>query len=370
MAGGSGTRLWPASNRQHPKQFLAMPGEKIKTFFNAALDRALNVTAPDGRIIIIAGNNHVPHVKKICSLYGKDALQKMLLIPEPAAKNTAPAIACAAIYTQRVAKNNRNMLVLTSDHIIESEKDFAEQAVKLSAYTKYSSLAVFGITPRYAETGYGYIETAGTGNDDTPVPVKSFHEKPGKETAQKYLEAGNFFWNSGMFAFSTDFIIGEFKKYSPEVLSAFEQLAAPGEKDYANYGGLSVLEKWPGLEEAYANTKSVAFDVAIAEKCRNVIMARAAFNWFDVGSWDEYARLSDVAPNNGAVKKEEPFAVQSASCFVDSDIPVALCGVDDLVVVIRAGGKNPVALITRKGQTQQIKDIVELIKSKGQDHLL
>jgi len=364
MAGGSGTRLWPASNEKHPKQFLAMPGGG-KTFFDAALTRALSVIDAGGRVIIIAGNNHLPHIKKSCSSYNTETLQKIVLIPEPAAKNTAAAIACASVYARLTAKKNRALLVLTSDHIIESAEDFARAATKLSAYIKDSALAVFGITPRYAETGYGYIEVPGVkqNDDGAPLPVISFHEKPDKMTAQKYREAGNFFWNSGMFAFSSDFISGEFKKYSPDVFSPFEKLVTPTENDYTKYDGLSTLEKWPGLEKAYADTKSVSFDVAIAEKCRNVIMVKAEFAWFDVGSWDEYARLSGADGKKNVSKNGGLFETKSSSCFVDSDIPVALCGVDDLIVVIRGGAQNPVALIAKKGETQRVKDIVALIKS-------
>ncbi|MDR2445643.1 MAG: NTP transferase domain-containing protein [Spirochaetaceae bacterium] len=367
MAGGYGTRLWPASNTSHPKQFLPLPNQKKKTFFHAALDRALAVSGPSASsVIIIAGRTHVPHIKDICAEYSGNNLGRMVLIPEPEARGTAAAVACAAVFAELISGTPRSMLVLTSDHIIEPEADFAEQAGSLTPHIRHGGLAVFGIAPRYAETAYGYIEAAGKETQSGGIfTVKSFHEKPDKVTAEKYLDAGNFFWNSGMFAFSSDFILNEFKKYSAGTLSAFEKLSVPAADAYTSIRGLRVLEHWRGLDAAYSETRTESFDVAISEKCGNVIMAKAAFNWSDVGSWDEYARLSDPCTEN-------VFSVGSESCFVDSPVPVALCGVDNLIVVVRDGvsGGPPSVLIAKKGETQRVKEIVELIKLKGRGTLL
>ncbi|MDR0683739.1 MAG: NTP transferase domain-containing protein [Spirochaetaceae bacterium] len=367
MAGGSGTRLWPASNKSRPKQFMPLPNQKEKTFFHAALDRALAVSGPsDSSVIIIAGREHIPHIKDICAAYGGDDLRRMVLIPEPEAKGTAAAVACAAVFAELISGAPRSMLVLTSDHIIEPEADFAEQARSLESRIRHGGLAVFGIAPRYAETAYGYIQANGA---ETPADgiftVKSFHEKPDRVTAEKYLEAGNFFWNSGMFAFFSGFILNEFKKYAAGIPAAFEKLPVPAADAYISAGGLRVLEQWRGLDTAYREVRAESFDVAISEKCDKVIMAKAAFNWSDVGSWDEYARLSVPVTEN-------VFSVGSESCFVDSPVPVALCGVDNLIVVVRNGvnGAPPAVLISKKGETQRVKEIVELIKLNGPNTLL
>ena len=367
MAGGSGTRLWPASNLTRPKQFLPLPNQKEKTFFHAALDRALSISRDDdSNIIIMAGKAHIPHIKDICATYARNDLRRMVLIPEPEAKGTAAAIACAAVFAELLSGAPRSMFVLTSDHIIEPEADFTEQALSIEPYIRGGCLAVLGISPRYAETAYGYIEAGGM---ESPVDrifrVNSFHEKPNKAAAEKYLNAGNFFWNSGMFAFSSDFILNEFKKHSPDILAPFKKLPAPTGDAYTHSGGLRVLEHWDGIDAAYRETRAESFDVAISEKCGSVIMAKAMFNWSDVGSWDEYARLS-------VPQTENVFSVGSASCFVDSPVPVALCGVDDLIVVVRGGanGEPSVVLITKKGETQRVKELVELIKSNGRHKLL
>jgi mannose-1-phosphate guanylyltransferase/mannose-6-phosphate isomerase len=367
MAGGSGTRLWPASNLNHPKQFLPLPNQKEKTFFHAALDRALAVSGPDASsVIVIAGRAHIPHIKSICATYGRDDLRRIVLIPEPEAKGTAAAVACAAVFVECFFGAPRSIFVLTSDHIIEPEADFVIQARSLAPLIRDGGLAVFGIAPRYAETAYGYIEAAGAdAPPDSVVKVNSFHEKPDKATAEKYLDAGNFFWNSGMFAFSSGFILNEFKKYSAGILAPFEKLSVPAGDAYTHCDCVRVLEHWQGLDAAYRETRSESFDVAISERCGNVIMAKAMFNWSDVGSWDEYARLS-------VSRTENVFCVDSEKCFVDSRIPVALCGVDNLIVVVRDGmnGEPPAVLITKKGETQRVKELVELIKSSGRHTLL
>jgi mannose-1-phosphate guanylyltransferase/mannose-6-phosphate isomerase len=364
MAGGSGTRLWPASSLKHPKQFLPLPGQNEKTFFHAALDRALAVTgAGEGRVIIIAGAAHVPHIENICSSYRQSDTRRMVLIPEPEAKNTAAAVACAAVFAECTSNAaRRSILVLTSDHVIRPEADFLKQTRDLEPRIRGGGLAVFGINPHTPETGYGYIEAAAPPLSGGIFAVKSFHEKPDKAQAEKYLKAGNFFWNSGMFAFSSDFILNEFKKNALLVSSPFERLSAPEAGAYTNRGGLCVVEAWRGLDAAYREAERVSFDIAIAEKCKNVIMAKAGFEWFDVGSWDEYARLSTP-------RGENVFSAGSGSCFVDSAIPVALCGVDNLIVIVREGPK-PAILIAKKGETQRVKEIVELIKAGGGEALL
>jgi mannose-1-phosphate guanylyltransferase/mannose-6-phosphate isomerase len=369
MAGGFGTRLWPASSLKRPKQFLPLPGQSEKTFFHAALDRALSVTGVNkGRVIIIAGTAHIPHIKNICASYAESGTRRLILIPEPEAKNTAAAIACGAVFAELSSGGGRrSILVLTSDHVIRPEAVFVKQAALLQPHIRRGGLAVFGIKPRSPETGYGYIEITPSAvpEPDGILAVNSFHEKPDRVQAEKYLQAGNYFWNSGMFAFSSDFILGEFKKNAPLVLSPFLKLYAPEEGAYTNNGGICTLENWRGLDAAYRETQSISFDFAIAEKCKNVIMAKADFEWFDIGSWDEYARLS-------APRCENIFSAGSASCFVDSPVPVALCGVDNLIVIVREGtnGEKPVVLVARKGETQRIKEIVAQIKAGGDESLL
>jgi mannose-1-phosphate guanylyltransferase/mannose-1-phosphate guanylyltransferase/mannose-6-phosphate isomerase len=360
MAGGSGTRLWPASSSRLPKQFL--PAEEKSSFFSMALERALALGGNDGRVIVITGKPHIPHVIADAAKLTKPEKKRLLVIGEPAAKNTAPAIACAVVLSL-FGGPERNMFVLTSDHIIKPMKTFKADAAMAAKAAAEGSLAVFGIPPSRAETGYGYIETGSGGGG--VYKAAAFHEKPDLKTAEKYAADGRFFWNSGMFAFNTGFMAGLFRLFASEVFQPFEKLKEPARADFTVSRGIKILSGWRGLEKAYSKAKSISFDYAIAEKCTNTAMIRANFDWIDVGNWEEYAKI--CAKNNSEV-----FNVSGETCYVDSDIPVALAGVDDLIVVIRSGknGKGASALITRKGQTQKVREIVEQIKKAGRNDLL
>ncbi|MDR1901033.1 MAG: mannose-1-phosphate guanylyltransferase [Treponema sp.] len=406
MAGGSGTRLWPASNTGTPKQFLPIPGaEAGYSFFDAALERALALfdREGDGRVIIIAGQGHVRRVAEACAKLKPGDLSRVLLIPEPAARNTAPAIACGALYAELALGGGRTVLVLTSDHIIKPPDLFRVDAAAAAAFAREDNLVVFGIPPRSPETGYGYLEAAGPAEPSAAPPspagppgppvfrVAAFREKPDRETAERFLAEKRFYWNSGMFAFSSRFILGEFRRSAPAVFAPFEGLRPPGEDACRTQGGLRILAGWPGLAEAYAAVKPISFDYAIAEKCRRTVMVAAGFEWYDVGSWDEYSVLAsagradaqtadtaspDTGPADAAPAAPKPsgpvYRSDAENCFADSDIPLALCGVRDLIVVVRSGkdGSPPAVLIAKRGQTQRVRDIVEQIKTSGRTDLL
>ena len=380
MAGGSGTRLWPASSSRMPKQFL--PAGDKTSFFSLALDRAL---AAGGRVIIIAGKTHIPHVITDTAKLTAAMKKRVVVISEPAAKNTAAAIACAAVYsgnTERGAKDG-NMLVLTSDHIIKPLKRFKADALLAEKAVFENKLVVFGIAPKHPETGYGYIETArqkrvsnpDAGNNslnaNTLFDVAAFHEKPDLPTAKKYIKSGRYFWNSGMFAFNIIFIIEQFYSLAPDVITPFLKLEAPKKRDYSIFKGISIIDNWKGLDYAYRKSKSISFDYAIAEKCAKTAMVRANFDWLDIGNWDEYIKLQGKICSQ--VFDARCFSCEGdSSCYVDSDIPVALAGAEDLIVVIRSGkdGSPASALITKKGRTQQVRHAVEMIKKAGRKDLL
>jgi mannose-1-phosphate guanylyltransferase/mannose-6-phosphate isomerase len=365
MAGGSGTRLWPASNSKTPKQFLAGPGGM--SFFASAVERALAVIDRNGQVIIIAGKAHVAPIAAACAAFPEADRRRLLLIPEPAARNTAPAIACGVLYAGLVSGADRNMLVLTSDHVIGPLDAFTAAAEAASVFSRERNLAVFGIPPRSPETGYGYIEAGDvlTAAGSRVYRAAAFREKPDRATAERFLKAGNFYWNSGMFAFSSAFILEEFRRNAPEALTPLEALTAPGADAYTSQQGLRILSSWPGLEAAYQAVTGVSIDYAIAEKCGSTVMVAADFDWFDVGSWDEYTKLA-------ADQRAEVYSHEAAHCFVDADIPVALCGTEDLIVVVRSGkdGGPASVLIAKKGTTQGVKTIVEQIKAAGRTELL
>ena len=373
MAGGSGTRLWPASSSAKPKQFLPATKGKTETFFSLSLERAFQVIEKDsGMVIVIAGKSHLPFVITACSSLSAAEKKRLVLIPEPQAKNTAPAIACAIAYSCKTGGGNNNMLALTCDHLIRPPEVFMQNVAAAAAFAGQSRLVVFGIPPARPETGYGYIETARK-LDEGIYAVSQFREKPDLKTAKKLAASKRYFWNSGMFVFNCEFLAEEFHRLADDVTGPFNRLRPPAEKSYSKTKGLRILTGWAGLDKAYSQTKNISFDYAIAERCSRTVMVRAAFDWVDVGSWDEYARLlCDDSAGNGVTGTETYAAGNCGGCFVDSDIPVALAGVEDLIVVIRSGkdGSPQAALIAKKGETQRVRDIVEQIKKAGRTEII
>jgi mannose-1-phosphate guanylyltransferase/mannose-1-phosphate guanylyltransferase/mannose-6-phosphate isomerase len=261
MAGGSGTRLWPASSSRLPKQFL--PAADKMSFFTLALQRAL---ALGERVIIITGESHIHHVIQDAAKLTAAEKKRILVIGEPVAKNTAPAIACAVVFSS-FAGANRKMLVLTSDHIIKPLKVFKSDA-GLAAKACQENLVVFGIPPVRPETGYGYIETgkAKDSGKNSIFTVAAFHEKPDLQTAKKYCASERFFWNSGMFAFNVDFMAEQFQSLAHDVISPYNKLKPPSSSEFTVSKGVKILSGWKGLANAFNKTKSISFDYALAEK--------------------------------------------------------------------------------------------------------
>ena len=364
MAGGSGTRLWPASNSHLPKQFLSInDNEKEFTFFSLALERALAVSR---KVIVITGIPHIHHViADACKLSATEK-KRVVVIGEPKVKNTAAAIACAVAYAEK-----GSMIVLTSDHIIEPMDVFKTDVLLGETAAENEKLVVFGIKPSRPETGYGYIETQPSKGKNI-FDIAAFHEKPGIEKAKEYASKKNFFWNSGMFAFDNGFIAEQFNLLAQDVYKPFKKLKPPGARDYKMSKGVKILTDWKGLDYAYQKTKSISFDYAIAEKCpEKIVMVKTNFNWIDIGGWDEYAKLKQrYAKNTNG--NSIVFCADSNNCFADSDIPVAFAGVDDLIVVIRSAknGEPAAALITKRGQTQKVKEIIKQIKAVKMKDLL
>jgi len=327
----------------------------------------------------------VAHVLKECKKLSTTRHSRVVVIPEPVARNTAPAVACAAVYLERSAGAGRRALILTSDHIIGPLDRFRADAEAADKAAALGKLVVFGIPPRNPETGFGYLEAgvalapASTAASAARVfQLRSFHEKPDRATAESYLAKGTFYWNSGMFGFSVDAMLGEFRRSSPETLAPFEALRAPDAEASQNQDGTILLNNWKGLKEAYTVVKPISIDYAVAEKTRDAAMVAACFDWIDIGSWDDYAQYMERTqqasrpPAPDATASAPVFNSESTNCWVDSDLPVAPCGVDDLIVVVRSGadGSPPSVLVCRRGESQKVKNIVDQIKSGGRSDLL
>ena len=345
LAGGSGTRLWPASTPQRPKQFLALGGGE--SFLRLTVKRGLAVN-PKAPIVVVSHTRYLDDtVSQLAPIAASGA--DITVLPEPEARNTAPAIAFAGLYLGARYSPDSRALILSADHLIQPQELFNTAAAQAAELAAMDFIAVFGISPADANTGYGYIETGASLGPG--FRVKSFREKPDAATAASYLAAGNYYWNSGMFVFSLKTLAQEFAAHAPEVSRPFLALAEKAGREKGRMaGGVRVWGESDTIVQAYGKLPSISVDYAVMEKSAKVAMVRADFEWNDVGSWDEAARLyPDEAP--------ALFSGEASRNRVFSDIPVALLGVEDLVVVI----KNNRALIMKKGYSQLVRDAAKAL---------
>jgi mannose-1-phosphate guanylyltransferase/mannose-6-phosphate isomerase len=351
LAGGSGTRLWPASLNEYPKQFIKVKGEK--SLLALTIERALYLDIP-GEIIIITLKSQLDDVLKECAPY-KDT-GKVVILPEPVARNTAPALTAAAWWLKKEGKAESTALILPADHLIEGMDAFKQNTLEADLLAREGFLVTFGIPPAYPETGYGYIKKGEPHNKG--YRVESFLEKPNLETAKHFVEDGNYFWNSGMFVFKTNNFLSEIEKYSPDVAVSFEKLDKNPKPVFEN--DFKIIMDSQEVEKAYKQSPSISIDYAVMEKTPLAAVVLAEFFWNDIGSWDQF---ETIIKN---FEWAELFEVGSANNTVFSDIPVALCGVENLIVVI----KNGKALVCKKGTSQKVKELRSLIEGKERKDLL
>jgi len=358
LAGGSGERLWPVSTEEKPKQFLRLSGGE--SFLQSAIARAwaLNVS---GSIYIITRDSWIDLVVQDIIDLSENAkipglLEKTVIMGEPFGKNTAPAAAwLARILVTNSKEKNGSVLLMASDHIIDPTEQFTADTETASWFADQDYLVSFAIPPRSPSTGYGYIQAGSNLTCPLEDPalafgIDSFKEKPDEITAESYLDAGNYYWNSGLYLFTPTFYLDELKKNAPEVSDAFSKPINP---TFRKVKGISVMEEDPIVLQAYTASPSISFDYAVSEKCDRSISVLARFDWDDVGSWDSLSQYLDPTPEFTGLS-------ESSNTYVNSDIPVAICGVDDIIVVIRDGK----ALISKKGYTNSVKEALADLRNK------
>ena len=359
LAGGIGERLWPASRPDSPKQFMALPDGT--SLIQTSIIRALAVS-PSGKIIIITKRDLLEKTAEAAQgLYGTITVEEqekiqndLLIVTEPFQRHTTAPLVLASKMLELTDGREHTVLVLTSDHVISPTKTFVSDGLKAADAARQGYFVCFAIPPSSPDTGYGYIKAGKPLTPDGTVSqIESFQEKPDLETAKKYLASGEYAWNSGMFAFTTSFFLGEVKALAPDVFTAFDGLALP-ERDERLPDGIHYVREWKSMDAAYEKVPSIAVDKSVAERTSRAAAVKAAFSWDDVGSWDEFGKYFD---RNADTTVE----VDAKGNFVYSDIPVALCGVDDLTVVI----KNGMALVMKKGSSDLMRDVVKAVKEKG-----
>ncbi|MFP4510352.1 MAG: mannose-1-phosphate guanylyltransferase [Spirochaetaceae bacterium] len=350
LAGGAGTRLWPASTQSYPKQFLD-PGTGTVLIEDTIL-RA-HALDPKYGITIVTHTDHVAPLEAAIAGLPEPVRRQLSIIAEPCARNTAPAIACAVGHLGQ-HEDLQTFLVMPADHIVTPVSSFIHDVGRAVGIAHEGYIVTFGIQPHAPATGYGYIERGREIRDG--YTIASFREKPAEATAREYLEAGTFLWNSGMFVFSRMAFTDELATHAPDIHTAL--CSDPG----SAHARISLTEQTTGTvpvytpepADAYGALTSISIDYAVMERARNAAVVPASFSWNDVGSWDEVATLFDARSAPGPQDREgtpRTVTVESERSFVLSDIPVAICGIDDVIVIV----KNGAALVCQRGKSQLVK---------------
>lgn len=343
MAGGSGSRLWPLSRQQFPKQFLTLLGN----------DSMLQTTAQRLKCI-----EHAPalvicneeHRFSVAEQFRANAIPTSGIILEPVGRNTAPAIALAAM--QVINKGDDPLLlVLAADHVIKDEAAFCASVEQAVQFAQADKLVTFGIVPTAPETGYGYIKRGGVQGDDAGFSVSQFVEKPNLATAQDYLASVEYYWNSGMFLFKASTYLAELKTHRPDMFSACEQAMAATQAD---------LDFIRVDKAAFEACPDDSIDYAVMEKTTQAVVVPMDCGWSDVGSWSALWEVSNKDENGNACRGDV-INVDTRNTYVHAtEKLVTTIGLDDVVVV----ETKDAILVAKQSEVQQVKKIVEQLKAE------
>lgn len=349
MAGGGGTRLWPLSRRDTPKQLLKIINDK--SLFRIALDRLSGLFKSD-HIFIVTVEDQLAKLREEAP---ELPLHNYLIEPMP--KGTASVVGMAAAYLQKIDPY-AVMAVLTADHVIENVPYFQDLLMQAKIAARRGLLVTLGIEPTFPATGYGYIEAGEKISELDGYKVKQFKEKPDLDTAREYINAGSYYWNSGMFIWSVDSILGEFSKQMPELHKKLTQIQA---RIKDNYQVGEIVDIWETIQPQ-------TIDYGIMEGASDVVVLPAqGLDWKDVGSWDSLFEILKADQNGNIQFARHVINVDSTDILIqstDGEKLVAVVGVKDLVVIDH---KNTL-LICRRGETQKIRQVIKEIKKKGLDN--
>lgn len=348
LAGGSGTRFWPLSRKQHPKQLMSVFGGK--SMLQRTVERVLPLN-PEHILVVTNSLQAEETARQLASL----DRGMITVIEEPLARNTAPAIGLAAAVIERTDPT-AVMVVLPADHYIVDEEEFRATLVRAEEAASHWKLVTLGIRPTGPETGYGYIEADQTPADDGVLPVRRFVEKPSLEKALEFLACGNFYWNSGMFAWRTDLILDRIRTHLTELWLGLSALDVP-----ENLKHLSAMNEQ--VADLYGRIEAQSIDYGVMEKSEGVVVIPSSFGWSDMGSWSALPELlpADTA-GNVAMDSSRVVSVDSGNCLVrGGDRLVALLGVRDLIVV----DSGDALLVCPRDRAQEVRKVVEALERDG-----
>ena len=342
MAGGRGTRFWPLSTEEKPKQFLSLIGDK--TMIQMTVDR-IKPIIPIERIFVCTGAMYIDLVKEQLP-----ELPERNIIVEPEGRNTTPCIALSALIIKRYYKN-ANIVVLPSDHLIKDEGEFRNVILSANEFVNNNekSIITLGMKPSRPETGYGYIkygdEKQNT-NDHQFIRVEAFVEKPNKEKAKEYINEGNYLWNGGMFLWSVKNILNNIKEHSPNTYEALQLLDDVKEEQVQEV-----------INNNYKNTEAISIDYSVLEKSKDIYVVPSDFGWDDIGSWealDRYRKKDEL----GNILVGNTIALNGENnLIISSNQRVIVDGIND-IYVIENDGK---ILIGHKANVANVKELKNMV---------
>ncbi len=341
ISGGSGTRLWPVSRSSYPKQFCEFYDH---SFLRNTIDRV----SAFGKIHLVTVESMRTMTLKILR---ETQLSPESLICEPFGKNTAPAVALICHVLSQRKMTDEIVGIFPADHLISEVKKFQEVVRLAESVAQKGEVVTLGIAPRYAATGYGYIELSdveeGSRGEFKARKVKQFLEKPNAAKAKEFAQTGKHFWNAGVFVFKVGVMIQHFEKKMPQLWDRIKQIKA----DMSN------------APQVYANVESQSIDFGLIEKLEKMVCIPCEIGWSDVGSWDELARLDEEMPQYRSDSKAKVFSEDASGNYVFSvrEKVIGLVGVKNLIVV-----ETPDALlISQKGKSEKVREIVKSVRTQG-----
>jgi mannose-1-phosphate guanylyltransferase/mannose-1-phosphate guanylyltransferase/mannose-6-phosphate isomerase len=343
LSGGSGSRLWPLSRQLRPKQFLPIVDER--TLFQNTLQRLQGIPDINLPLVVCNEEHRFMVVEQLCTL----GLAHQGIILEPVVRNTAPAIALAALHLQTQGKVDTLMLVLPADHVIQNKAAFHHAVQQAAQAAREGYLVTFGIVPQTPETGYGYIRQGTAIDGLSAYKVAAFVEKPDQVTATDYLASGEYLWNSGMFLFRADLFLAEMAQYQPTLLATCEQALTQLSQDM-DFIRLDTV--------AFTACPSISVDYAVMEKTRNAVVVPLDVGWNDVGVWSAVWDIGQKDEDNNVLRGDTLLHNAHRNLVYTEQRLVALVGVENLVVV----DTKDSLLVAHRDQVQDVKKIVEQLQ--------
>ena len=356
LCGGFGSRLWPLSRNTYPKQFLSLNPHNNKTLLQKTLLRLEGLENISKPIVICNEENRFVVAEQMREIN----IKPLNILLEPFGRNTAPAITLGALVSLE-KENNPNLLVLAADHEISNKKNFHKSIKEGFKYSQQGRLVTFGIKPTYPETGYGYIETYEKTKlkNGNCYEIKSFSEKPDIQTARQFLKCGNYLWNSGMFTFKAKKILEELKKNCPDIVDKCKNSLKTAQNDL----------DFQRIGRGYFNEcPNLSIDSAVMEKTDNGSVVTLEAGWSDIGSWEALWKISQKDKNNNFKCGNVILKDSKNSYFHSSERLLVGLGLEDIIAI----ETSDAVLVTKKRESQNVKEIVRILESKniieGKEH--